>query len=442
MNPTLPEIHTGTPLHDDENRGGLVVTVTKSHADCVHGSGNHVSDGRRLSALSRWFRYLLAILPLMFGPVLTYAADESPSWWFVRETLPWLSQAGAACASVPEGTASTDCLLDQALSGVVMEEVSRLASEQGRFLFGDNLRIANRLRWSPAGTGLNGDIDTVFPHIYRKTGTNSATINFNYDDGDRSRLELTFNSVASGTATYTWWNGSRGTTGWRLADIPTSNTPDLVVGSPSVSDASPDAGASFTLSATVRNQGSGRSGATTLRYYRSSNATITTSDTAVGTDAVGSLAALAAGDASISLAAPSSAGTYYYGACVDTVSGESYTANNCSSAVRVAVSAGVSVPRHPSVTTRISPSRPTVGQQVQYILDWNAVPGATSYRVSVTEWRPILYTRHPGGSCSVYSSSVTTRETRYTHEFTASFSNQLYYLVLACNSAGCSCPSE
>ena len=69
--------------------------------------------------------------------------------------------------------------------------------------------------------------------------------------------------------------------------------PDLVVGSPSVSNSSPVTGASFTLSATVRNQGSGPSAATTLRYYRSTDATISGTDTQVGTDAVGALAAWA-----------------------------------------------------------------------------------------------------------------------------------------------------
>ena len=50
----------------------------------------------------------------------------------------------------------------------------------------------------------------------------------------------------------------------------TLGAPDLVVSTPSVSADSPTAGASFTLSATVRNQGSSGSGATaTLRYYRS-----------------------------------------------------------------------------------------------------------------------------------------------------------------------------
>ena len=113
--------------------------------------------------------------------------------------------------------------------------------------------------------------------------------------------------------------------------------PDLVVGSPSVSNSSPVTGASFTLSATVRNQGSGPSAATTLRYYRSTDATISGTDTQVDTDAVSALAASATSDESIDLTAPSSPGTYYYGACVDDVTGESDTSNNCSSAVTIAV---------------------------------------------------------------------------------------------------------
>ena len=117
-----------------------------------------------------------------------------------------------------------------------------------------------------------------------------------------------------------------------------SGSPDLIVESPSVSDNTLTTGQSFTLSATVRNQGTGASASTTLRYYQSSNATISTSDTEVGTDSVNGLSASGTSADSISLNAPSSAGTYYYGACVESVSGESNTDNNCSSAVRVTVS--------------------------------------------------------------------------------------------------------
>ncbi|MCY4121598.1 MAG: hypothetical protein OXG72_11835 [Acidobacteria bacterium] len=119
-----------------------------------------------------------------------------------------------------------------------------------------------------------------------------------------------------------------------------TGAPDLTAESVSVSDSGPVAGASFTLRATVRNGGDASAGATTLRYYRSTNATISRSDTAVGTDSVSGLAASATSAESISLTAPSSAGTYYYGACVDSVTGESDTDNNCSGGVRVTVTGG------------------------------------------------------------------------------------------------------
>ena len=107
---------------------------------------------------------------------------------------------------------------------------------------------------------------------------------------------------------------------------------DLVVASLSVSASEPAAGAGFTLSATVRNAGDGAASATTLRYYQSTDATITTADTAVGTAAVAKLAAAGTRAASIDLTAPAAAGTYYYGACVDAVAEESDPTNNCSTA--------------------------------------------------------------------------------------------------------------
>ena len=119
----------------------------------------------------------------------------------------------------------------------------------------------------------------------------------------------------------------------------TQGSPDLTVGSPTVSNSGPAAGETFTLSATVRNAGDGESAATTLRYYRSTDATITTSDTAQGTDAVGVIAAGAfITGLGIDLSAPSTPGTYYYGACVDAVAGESDTTNNCSGSIAVEVS--------------------------------------------------------------------------------------------------------
>ena len=117
--------------------------------------------------------------------------------------------------------------------------------------------------------------------------------------------------------------------------------PDLVVHPPSLSNASVEPGGSFTLSATVNNQGDSEAASTMLRYYRSDDSTISTSDTQVGTDSVSSLGPNDSSRESIDLTAPSDAGTSYYGACVDPVAGESSTQNNCSSSVGVGVGVGV-----------------------------------------------------------------------------------------------------
>ena len=115
------------------------------------------------------------------------------------------------------------------------------------------------------------------------------------------------------------------------------NAPDLVV-SVSVDNDTPDAGGEFELTATVRNVGDGASSSTTLRYYRSSDATITTADTEQGIDAMHALSASESSGASLTLNAPQNPGTYYYGACADVVTDESDTTNNCSAGLPVTVS--------------------------------------------------------------------------------------------------------
>ena len=126
-----------------------------------------------------------------------------------------------------------------------------------------------------------------------------------------------------------------------LFNTPSAAAPDLVVSSASASDTTLTAGQAFILQAKVRNQGDELSSATVLRYYRSTDATITSGDEEVGTDAIGALNPSATSGVLISLTAPTSAGTYYYGACVESVSGESDTDNNCSEAVTVTVSGTV-----------------------------------------------------------------------------------------------------
>ena len=57
-------------------------------------------------------------------------------------------------------------------------------------------------------------------YTYRNTGSNTGTLTFNYDDGDRCTASLTFDSTTSGTATSMCDDGSSGNYDWRLVEIP------------------------------------------------------------------------------------------------------------------------------------------------------------------------------------------------------------------------------
>ncbi len=174
-------------------------------------------------------------------------------------------------------------------------------------------------------------------YVYNSSGQRDASADFNLDSNNDIPTGITYTNGRLYVAdrdddqiySYDVSGGGGG-----------GGSPDLIVESPSVSNSTLTTGQSFTLQATVRNQGTGQSAATTLRYYQSVNATISVSDTRVGSAAVGSLNASSSSVESISLNAPSSSGTYYYGACVSSVSGESKTNNNCSVGVRVTVSSG------------------------------------------------------------------------------------------------------
>ena len=116
---------------------------------------------------------------------------------------------------------------------------------------------------------------------------------------------------------------------------------DLSVTAFSVSDSSALTNEPITFTATVGNHALATvsSPAATLRYYRSSDATITSADTEVGADSIDALAA-AATSAQTATDSPSTAGTYYYGACI-VVAGDSVTGNDCSASVQVDVEARV-----------------------------------------------------------------------------------------------------
>ena len=114
--------------------------------------------------------------------------------------------------------------------------------------------------------------------------------------------------------------------------------PDLVVESISASrlgdeeretDMTLNPGEEFSLHVTVKNKGTSTSDATKVLYYRSNDDTISDEDEMI----LGPVS-LAGQD---EFNAPQTEGTYYYGACVNSVADESNTANNCSKAIEIRV---------------------------------------------------------------------------------------------------------
>ena len=120
-------------------------------------------------------------------------------------------------------------------------------------------------------------------------------------------------------------------------DPPSTDKPDLVIASIKTIPATLGPGVKFRLYATLKNQGTADSEATTLRYYRSTNDRITDGDKQVGWGHRDPLAPNKTIRRYLPLTVPTTPGTYYYGVCVDPVANEADTGNNCSEAIKVTV---------------------------------------------------------------------------------------------------------
>ena len=119
---------------------------------------------------------------------------------------------------------------------------------------------------------------------------------------------------------------------------------DWQVSSVTISDTTVGAGQTVALSVTVSNAGQSQAGASTLRYYLSTDDALSTSlDTALCATAQPALSGNSSRSVSVDCQLPASltrGATYYLFACLDAVAGEeSSTDNNCSAGIPVAVSA-------------------------------------------------------------------------------------------------------
>ena len=207
--------------------------------------------------------------------------------------------------------------------------------------------------------------------------------------------------------------------------------PDLIViwNSNSVSDNRPPPGGRFTLRLFVRNIGNGTASGTTLHWYSSSDSTVTASDEEVGTDSISSLGAGLNSPGALSLIAPSSPGTYYYGACVDAVTDESDTTNNCSSAIEITVDP-TSVPDLVVESISVSSAKPDAGDSLT--LSANVVnrgkrpQDLQRFAITVRPTQPSRATTRPIGTDSV-SGLVVSDTSSESIDLTAPSSPGTYY---------------
>ena len=226
----------------------------------------------------------------------------------------------------------------------------------GRWLAWDDNLLAKTHLWTLRSTGAIVDADVMFNNAKRWSIYNGrlrrsrgdtvwdfrrvATHEFGHvlgldhpDDHGQVRPAL-MNSETSDIDTLQPddVNGVRGLYG----SDPGRGSPDLVVRSLRVDDRTLTPGQVFSLSATIANEGTGRSAATTLRYYywRAS----AREWTVIGFDSVTSLAPSASAGELIRLRASSTTGTHYYTGCVQAVTGETNRRNCARSSVRVTVS--------------------------------------------------------------------------------------------------------
>ena len=181
-------------------------------------------------------------------------------------------------------------------------------------------------------------------------------------------------------------------------------SPDLIA-ELGVSDGTLEPEASLTLYGRVENQGDGLSASTTLRYYRSTNATISTSDAEVAREPVVSLGPSGRWfPPAIPLTAPSNPGIYYYGACVDPVPGESNPDNNCSTGKMVTVIDPAPANQAPTVF-RVSPSSAAVSLNAGDSQTFSA--RATDPDDNISQWEWYVNNQSRGGQSLSPTGSIT-----------------------------------
>jgi hypothetical protein len=181
----------------------------------------------------------------------------------------------------------------------------------------------------------NVGLDVLNPGgVANSNGSVTGNINLSASASIGARLRAFFGAGAHGFTETVFTNG---TTIFTVTGCATIGHPDLEVRGPSVSDGTPDPGESFDVHANAWNIGHGTCEGTTLRFYLSTDSLITPADTQLATRAVNPLMSTDSSQMITATVTVPSVGRYWVGACVDTVTGETVSVNQCSDGIKIRV---------------------------------------------------------------------------------------------------------
>ena len=174
----------------------------------------------------------------------------------------------------------------------------------------------------------------------------AATSSSSVSTASVSGAVVTIQGVAVGetTLTVTARDPDGGGATQQVSVTVTPPAPDLAFAGVSPASATLTPGSSVTFAFRIRNQGTLASSATTIRAMRSPNPIVSTRDTELKSYSLSSLAASQdlTFPLTISVDASTAAGTIYIGMCIDAVTDESNTRNNCSEGARLTITASSS----------------------------------------------------------------------------------------------------
>lgn len=260
----------------------------------------------------------ISVMYLIVGVAATiivraYACADISGEWYIEETATVTCSAAGDSETFTE-TQSGYIFMNQ--SGCNISYVHPQVDVTRSGTVGDNTLQMTGPLLLPFAPGIN-----VTENILNITGTIQRV----------NLIDFTGNGRASGTIDGIRFSCTATSTGTMDRE-----SADLTVTEVTVSTTTPHTGKSFTINATVRNQGTASSNSTTLRYYRSSDSTISMADLQLSTSTV---PILFPGGISIESKPVSinASGTFWIGACIDPVNIEYPTTNNCSTGVQIAV---------------------------------------------------------------------------------------------------------